>query len=99
MFSLLTSGSIFIANTTHSSVRSQTILIDSDDQSVASALFQTCSRLGYPIGLAIATIVRDSVEKSRQGSEAELDGLRAAMWTCTGLIATCKSVVVGPVLT
>ncbi|RXK36163.1 hypothetical protein M231_06568 [Tremella mesenterica] len=64
-----------------------------DDQSVAAGLFQTSCRLGFAIGLAICTLVRDTVQRqhssqniSSSEDEANLKGLRAAFWTCSGFL-------------
>jgi hypothetical protein len=56
---------------------------------VASALFQTSCRLGYTLGLAIATLIRTNVEakaltSGKNATVASLQGLRAAFWVLTG---------------
>lgn len=67
-----------------------------EDQSVAAGLFQTSCRLGFAVGLAIATQIRESVERAalsagRSTDEATLKGLRAAFWTCSAFAATGES--------
>ncbi|WVW84950.1 hypothetical protein I302_106986 [Kwoniella bestiolae CBS 10118] len=74
-----------------------------EDQSVASALFQTSCRLGFALGLAISTLVQTSVEKSAlssysnptddQRNHALVEGLRAAQWCNAGYIALAAVLV------
>nr|XP_019000195.1 uncharacterized protein I203_07354 [Kwoniella mangroviensis CBS 8507]OCF63656.1 hypothetical protein I203_07354 [Kwoniella mangroviensis CBS 8507] len=74
-----------------------------EDQSVASALFQTSCRLGFALGLAISTLVQTSVEKSALSSyaistgeqklNALVDGLRAAQWCNAGYVALAAVLV------
>ncbi|WVQ65328.1 uncharacterized protein L199_003504 [Kwoniella botswanensis] len=86
-----------------STIISQTV--SPEDQSVASALFQTSCRLGFALGLAISTLVQTSVEKSTLSSHANpieeqklyglVDGLRAAQWCNAGYIALAAVLVEG----
>ncbi|OCF75422.1 hypothetical protein I204_04277 [Kwoniella mangroviensis CBS 8886] len=74
-----------------------------EDQSVASALFQTSCRLGFALGLAISTLVQTSVEKSALSSyaistgeqklNALVDGLRAAQRCNAGYVALAAVLV------
>nr|XP_018262110.1 uncharacterized protein I303_05125 [Kwoniella dejecticola CBS 10117]OBR84268.1 hypothetical protein I303_05125 [Kwoniella dejecticola CBS 10117] len=74
-----------------------------EDQSVASALFQTSCRLGFALGLAIATLIQVSVENSHLAStqnpspqailDAKVEGLRAAQWCNAGYIALAAVLV------
>lgn len=71
------------------------------------AIFQTSCRLGFVVGLALATVVRDAVQKSAerafgmdtlsaaQQDEAILKRLRAFFWVCAGYMVLGKCAVVG----
>lgn len=62
-------------------------MVFSKDGSIAVALFQTSTKIGAAIGLAVATLIQTNVEvKSLQRGatprNALVDGLRAAFWFC-----------------
>jgi hypothetical protein len=62
---------------------------------MAAAIFQMFCRLGNGVWLAIASLIRDAVEKSarRRGEpnlDAVLEGLHSAFWTLAGLSLFCE---------
>lgn len=62
---------------------------------MAAAIFQMCCRLGNAVSLAIASLIRNAVEKSAQspGSDdtgAALEGLHSAFWFLAGLSVFCR---------
>jgi hypothetical protein len=67
----------------------------SKDGSVATAIFQTSSKIGYALGLAIATLILENIESKslREGAspkEALAQGLSAGFWFCGGCVAACE---------
>jgi hypothetical protein len=67
----------------------------SKDGSVATAVFQTSSKIGYAPGLAIGTSIVENVESRaiRVGAstkDALAEGLAAGFWFCGGCVAACK---------
>ncbi|KAG8697785.1 hypothetical protein FRC08_006326 [Ceratobasidium sp. 394] len=72
------------------------------EQSVAGGIFNTVNQLGTAFGLAIASVVSDSVRRKslrESGGEDQLGsllrGYRAAFWTCFGfgIVALVLTVV------
>lgn len=82
------------------------------EQSLAGGLFQTLSQLGTALGLAVTTIVHNSVLRSRSAEmgvpllrnesevdaprPAQLDAYKAAQWTAFGFGVLGASLVVLP---
>jgi hypothetical protein len=67
----------------------------SKDGSIATAIFQTSCRIGYALGLAVATLIQENVEshalRGGAGSkEALAKGLSAGFWFCAGCAGSCK---------
>jgi len=65
----------------------------SKDGSIATAIFQTSCRIGYAIGLALATLIQVTVESKaiRSGAsdrDALAKGLSAAFWFCGACAAS-----------
>ena len=72
-----------------------TELTFSKDGSVATAIFQTSSKIGYALGLAIGTLILENIEsKALKGGASPRDalaqGLSAAFWFCGGCVAACE---------
>lgn len=70
----------------------------SKDGSIATAVFQTSCRIGYAIGLAVATLIQVNVEThalNRGASETDAlaKGLSAAFWFCGACAASGKRVL------
>ena len=62
---------------------------------MAASILQMCCRLGFAVGLALSSVVRDAVESTARHSnkdqlEASLHGLRGAFWTLVGFSLFCK---------
>jgi hypothetical protein len=67
----------------------------SKDGSVATAIFQTSSKIGYALGLAIGTLILENIEsKALRGGASPRDalarGLSAGFWFCGGCVAACE---------
>jgi hypothetical protein len=68
MLSLVAAGLTLISMTAPMSVYLHFICIDpsayptSKDGSIATAIFQTSCRIGYALGLAVATLIQENVE-------------------------------------
>ncbi|WVQ85810.1 hypothetical protein IAT38_007978 [Cryptococcus sp. DSM 104549] len=98
---------LFVAYGTDATIAAGSTIISQtaapEDQSVASALFQTSCRLGYALGLAISTLIRVSVEDhalpagrdptEQERLDASVKGLRAAQWSCAGYLTLGAAVV------
>ncbi|THH09287.1 hypothetical protein EW145_g2136 [Phellinidium pouzarii] len=57
------------------------------EQSLAGGLFQTLSQLGTSLGLAVTTIVHNTILRNggeNEGREIQLNAYRGAQWTCFG---------------
>ncbi|KAI5117894.1 hypothetical protein M0805_001551 [Coniferiporia weirii] len=57
------------------------------EQSLAGGLFQTLTQLGTSLGLAVTTIVHNTIlrrEEGIVGKNSQLDAYRGAQWTCFG---------------
>jgi len=61
-----------------------------DEQSLSGGLFQTLTQLGTAFGLAITTIVHDSVSKEDNALKTPLRAYKAAQWTAFGMAMFCK---------
>jgi hypothetical protein len=101
MLSLVAAGLTLISMTAPMSVYLHFICIDpsayptSKDGSIATAIFQTSCRIGYALGLAVATLIQENVESQalRGGAgrkEALAKGLSAGFWYCAGCAGSCK---------
>lgn len=65
----------------------------SKDGSIATAIFQTSCRIGYAIGLAVATLIQVNVEsRALRSGASDIDalakGLSAAFWFCGACAAS-----------
>lgn len=101
MFRLVAAGLTLVSLTAPMYVGcSQAFFVDvlnsSQDGSVAAAIFQTSCRVGFAIGLAIATLIQTNVEKRELAAgvgerEALAAGVRGGFWFCTASAAAIKS--------
>ncbi|KAK6977718.1 hypothetical protein R3P38DRAFT_515413 [Favolaschia claudopus] len=61
------------------------------EQSLAGGIFQTLTQLGTSFGVAISTIVFNSVAGSdNAGEDAPLKAYKAAQWACAGMAFFCS---------
>jgi hypothetical protein len=79
----------------HFNFQDRLAYLTSKDGSIATAIFQTSCRIGYALGLAVATLIQENVEshalRGGAGSkEALAKGLSAGFWFCAGCAGSCK---------
>jgi hypothetical protein len=98
MVSLVAGGLTLVSLTAPMQVILETAipgLTYSKDGSVATAIFQTSSKIGYALGLAIGTLILENIESKALKSgasprEALAQGLSAGFWFCGGCVAACE---------
>ncbi|KAJ7250751.1 MFS general substrate transporter [Mycena rebaudengoi] len=59
------------------------------EQSLAGGLFQTLTQLVTAFGLAISTLVHNTVADGQRGNDAPLEAYQAAQWTAFGMAMLC----------
>ena len=103
MLSLVAAGLTLISMTAPmlvhllSNFKDRLAYLTSKDGSIATAIFQTSCRIGYALGLAVATLIQENVEshalRGGAGSkEALAKGLSAGFWFCAGCAGSCKCI-------